>query len=74
MKHDNRIAGVLYSADGHNILPWSFDGKARLWNASDGKAVGKLMKHESGVFGAHYSPGQRMLTWTKRHCAAVEYG
>jgi hypothetical protein len=65
MVHDGAVRGVTTSPDGQRILSWSQDGTARLWNASNGKAVGEPMKHEKLVDQAIYSPdGQRILSWS----------
>ena len=44
-------------------LTWSKDGTARVWDATDGKALA-VMAHSWAVEGARFSEnGQHILTW-----------
>ena len=46
MQHGSAVAGVQFSPDEKQILSWSNDGTARLWNTEDGTAIGPMMGHQ----------------------------
>ncbi len=48
-----------------NLLTWSGDGTARLWDATDGASIGQPMKHDSYIYDAVFNKDEtRILTWS----------
>ncbi len=64
-QHSGPIVGALFHQHEKNILTWSHDKTARLWQTQDGTSIGYPMQHEGEVTGALFSPdGQQILTWS----------
>jgi WD40 repeat protein len=61
--HEGTVRGALFSPAGTDLLTWSYDGTARLWNVATGAQL-RVLTHEDGVRGARFSSdGRRVLTW-----------
>jgi WD40 repeat protein len=60
------IAAACFSPDGHPILTWSTEGKARLWDASTGRLLGSpvlVSRGQGKVQAAAFGPdGRKVLT------------
>jgi eukaryotic-like serine/threonine-protein kinase len=62
MQHTNRIRTLCLSPDGRHVLSAGRDQTARIWDASNGKALATL-QHTGEVFCAHYNAsGTRIVT------------
>ncbi len=61
--HREGIHQAAFSPDGARVLTASFDGTARVWEASSGKFLATLQGHSGAVWSATFSPdGARVLT------------
>ena len=61
--HTDRVRSVAYSTDGHRLITASYDGTARIWDASTGRQILVLRGHGGPVISAAFSPdGQRVAT------------
>lgn len=58
--HDDVVAGALWSADETQVLTWSFDGNAALWNAATGQPL-VVMPHAHIIWRALWV-GDRVIT------------
>ncbi len=66
MEHKKQIRGALFNRDETQILTWSNDGTARVWNSSTGQALTSSMEHKAEVLGAVFNKDEtRILTWSK---------
>ena len=66
------LAARAFSPDGSRIGTGSKDGTARVWNATDGRAVAQLTGHTGWVHLVAFSPdGSRFLTGSVDGTAAV---
>ena len=64
--HQNVINGVVFAADGKNLVTGAADSTARVWYASDGKEKFALVGHAGVVFSIALSPdGQHLLSAAK---------
>lgn len=61
LTHKKGVTSITFSPDGKTILTGSDDGTARLWNAFDGKPVGKAMQHDDSVMAVAFSPNGRTI-------------
>ncbi len=68
--HEKAIWGAAFHPSGDQILTWSADGTARLWQP--GSADVLILNHDGVVRGAIYSPdGHRVLTWSEDGTARI---
>jgi WD40 repeat protein len=49
-------SSAQFSPDGQRVVTASDDNTARVWDAASVKPIGELMKHESAVNYAKFSP------------------
>lgn len=60
---DTKILSAAFSPDGSRIVSASEGGIARLWDATNGKELGIVGRHERNVVSAAFSPdGERIVT------------
>ena len=71
--HDNIVLSAAFSPDGKRIVTASFDGTARIWDATTGEPIGEPLRgHERGVTSAAYSPdGRRIVTASQDKTARI---
>ncbi len=68
----NWIRSVQFSPDGKYFLTASFDGTARVWNATSGEPVTPLLNHGGPIESAQFSPdGKQVVTASDDHTARV---
>ena len=61
------VHSVHFSSNGKFILTASFDMTARIWDASNGKAVGAPLQHDEALLCASFSrDGDRIVTGSKQ--------
>ena len=61
--HTDRVRSVAYSPDGKRLVTASYDGTARIWDASSGRQLLVLQGHGGPVLSAAFSPdGRRIAT------------
>jgi WD40 repeat protein len=61
--HADLVNGAVFNRDESQLLTWSSDGTARLWDPEQGKRL-RTFKHDRAVLGARFSnDGSRVLTW-----------
>ena len=70
--HKREVSSVELSPDGGRLLTGSFDGTARIWDATTAAPLTPPMKHAAEVISASFSPdGQRVVTASLDHTARV---
>jgi WD40 repeat protein len=63
MQHDGDIRSAAFSRDGFKVVTASFDGRAQVWDALTGKAVGKPIDSNYPLISAAFSgDGTRIVT------------
>jgi WD40 repeat protein len=63
LPHDSHVLAMALSPDGTTILSGSWDGKAQLWDAATGQAIGPPWNHPGQVLAVAFSPdGRTVLT------------
>ena len=61
--HTDRVRSVAYAPDGRRLVTASYDGTARIWDASTGRQLRVLRGHTAQVISATFSPdGRRIAT------------
>jgi WD40 repeat protein len=61
--HTSNVTSAAYSPDGSRIVTASYDGTAKIWNATTGDRLHTLPGHHGMVWSAAYSPdGARIVT------------
>jgi WD40 repeat protein/serine/threonine protein kinase/TPR repeat protein len=61
--HTDRVRSIAYSPDGRRLITASYDGTARVWDASTGRQLLILQGHGGPVLSATFSPdGRRVAT------------
>ena len=61
--HEEEILGAVFSEDKSQVLSWSRDGSARVWNLSD-PTNPILLRGDTTVFGARFLDNdERIFTW-----------
>ncbi|HZT03949.1 MAG TPA: protein kinase [Steroidobacteraceae bacterium] len=61
--HTDRVRSIAYSPDGRRLITASYDGTARIWDASTGRQMLILQGHGGPVLAATFSPdGRRVAT------------
>ncbi|HYO14661.1 MAG TPA: hypothetical protein VE685_15815 [Thermoanaerobaculia bacterium] len=61
MVHPKSVLAASFSPDGRLVATGSADGKARLWDARTGRAVGAPLAHSGPVSALSFSPDGRLL-------------
>ena len=72
LPHENQVYQVAYSPDGKTFVTvgagrdstyenWPRGGGARLWNSTTCKPIGELLRHESAVLNAVFSPDSQSM-------------
>jgi len=62
----------VFNRDEDQILTWSYDNTARLWDVRTGRQVGPALKHEGYVDGACFSRDESwILTWSSDNTARL---
>ncbi|MCP5104027.1 MAG: hypothetical protein GY950_11640, partial [bacterium] len=65
MAHEKAVRGATFNADETQVLTYSKDETARLWDAKTGKPIGQKMVHEKEVNGASFNADEtRILTYS----------
>jgi WD40 repeat protein len=59
--HDGPVRGAAFSSDGKMIVTVGHDRAARLWDGIDGRLLCILVRHETGIHLASFSPGGRVV-------------
>jgi len=63
LRHDGAVEDACFSADGKLVLTASADGTARVWSASDGRALEDPLRHPGRVVSCAFDPrGELALT------------
>ncbi len=69
--HEDTVLGAAWNGDESQILTWSKDGTAVLWDAASG-ARRQTFAHERAILGAVWNgDGSRILTWSEDGTAKV---
>ncbi|HEY7120611.1 MAG TPA: protein kinase [Tepidisphaeraceae bacterium] len=67
-----RITSACFSPDGERLVTCGADGKAILWDARNGRRVGKPMPHDAAVrFACFNADGSRVVTGGEGRAARV---
>jgi WD40 repeat protein len=61
LTHRGPVWAVAFSPGGKTVLTGSFDGTARLWDASTGWPIGQPMVHQGIVRAVAYGPGGKAV-------------
>ena len=68
----DEVGSAVFSPDGQHIVTASWDGRARVWNASSGQLLATLQGHTGYVASAVFSPdGQRIVIASGDNTARV---
>jgi WD40 repeat protein/serine/threonine protein kinase/tetratricopeptide (TPR) repeat protein len=71
-QHSNSVSGARFSGDGHCVLTFGADGRARVWDAQTGRLLTDSPKHAGELTAAAFSPdGSRILTASDDKTARV---
>jgi len=63
LRHGRNVAAVAFTPDGKKIATASWDGTARLWDATTGQPLGAPMNHGGEVSAVAFSPdGTKLAT------------
>lgn len=61
--HDSRISTVQFSSEGRRLLSAGADGTAAVWDAENGREIGRLTGDSGTLVSAQFSPdGTRIVT------------
>lgn len=69
--HGAGVRTVDFSADGAAVLTGSFDGTARLWDATSGATTATLAGHDAPLVEASFRPGEGMAMTASRDGTAA---
>jgi len=70
--HTNWLSSVKFSPDGQRIVTASWDGTAKIWDASTGELLANLEGHTGVVESAVFSPdGKKIVTASDDHTAKI---
>lgn len=62
--HEGSVRGGTFVANTGDLLTWSYDGTARLWDTRSGRENGRF-EHDAAVRGLEVtSNGQSLMTWS----------
>ena len=62
--HEGTVQGAQFLAEETQVLTWSYDGTARLWDARTGEQL-KVLRHDAAIRGARVSANSKtVLTWS----------
>ncbi len=68
LKHSSKVKSVALSPDGKTVATGVEDGTITLWDATTGKARGKLKKHADEVYSLAFSPdGKTLVSGSNNH-------
>ena len=68
--HDSTVFNIAFSPDGKLIVTASYDGTARVWDATTGENTAILERHESAVYGAKFSNDSRYIVTASEESSA----
>lgn len=64
LKHQGRVSGTTYNHDQTQLLSWSEDGTARIWNPASGEVL-QIFRHQDRVLGAAWvHDDTQITTWS----------
>ena len=70
--HDKFVQSASFSSDGLRVVTASWDGTARVWDATSGRQIAMLRGHEAPVFSAAFSPdGLSIVTASEDKSARI---
>ncbi|MCA9906388.1 MAG: hypothetical protein KC547_21180, partial [Anaerolineae bacterium] len=63
LQHEGRVIGASWNHDESQVLTWSMDGTARIWDLETGEPT-YVMNHDGIVWGAEWASSEsKVLTW-----------
>lgn len=63
MEHEGIVMSAAFSRDGSRVVTASFDGSARVWNATTGAPITTVMRAGEPLMSASFSPdGEKIIT------------
>jgi WD40 repeat protein len=70
--HGAKVLSVAFSPDGTTVITASYDGTARLWDASTGRQLGHPLTHQDAVRAVAFSPdGTTVITGSEDNTARL---
>lgn len=73
-RHSERVSSVRFSPDGRHVLSASWDGTARLWDASNGQLAANPLKHSGRVVAAQFSPDGTLAATASEDGTGRDFG
>jgi WD40 repeat protein len=61
LPHHEKTPTVRFAPDGSCVATASWDGSARIWNATDGKPVSPRLNHNGALFDVEFSPDSKSV-------------
>jgi WD40 repeat protein len=72
LQHSETVRGAAFDPTGGRVVTASFDGTARIWDAANGKPIGKPLQHTGWVRTAAFdTTGERVVTASTDHTARI---